>query len=117
MVKIMEQNEEMTLSTQEVKDAISEVITEMRTKHEEARMKSPTGELKRNPFDNLDERGLMSSEYIVKEWDNIQAKKSSHSSSERRLLSQIVWLGLRKAAIKKARDCENNNNSKTEENE
>ena len=96
----MEQNEEMKLSTQEVKDAISEVIIEMRTQHEEARMKSPTGMLKRNPFDNLDERGLM----------------TSHSSSERKLLSQIVWLGLRKAAIKKAKDCEYNN-SKTEENE
>lgn len=113
----MEQNEEMKLSTQEVKDAISEVIIEMRTQHEEARMKSLTGMLKRNPFDNLDERDLMTSDYIVSEWDNIQAKKSSHSSSERRLLSQIVWLGLRKAAIKKARDYENSDNSKTEENE
>lgn len=112
----MEQNEEMKLSTQEVKDAISEVIIEMRTQHEEARMKSPTGMLKRNPFDNLDERDLMTSDYIVSEWDNIQAKKSSHSSSERKLLSQIVWLGLRKAAIKKAKDCEYNN-SKIEENE
>ena len=53
----MEQNEEMKLSTEEVKEAISEVIVEMGEKHEEARYNSPSGALKRNPFDNLDERG------------------------------------------------------------
>lgn len=60
--------------------------------------------MKRNPFVNLDEKGILNPDAIVKEWDLIQAKKSSLSSGERNTVKQIVMIAFRNAAIKKAKD-------------
>lgn len=60
--------------------------------------------MKRNPFVNLDEKGILNPDAIVKEWDLIQAKKSSLSSGERKTVQQIVLIAFRNAAIKKAKD-------------
>lgn len=51
---------------------------------------------------SLDEKGMLNADSLVAEYDVIQAKKSTLSSGERQVIQQIVWAGLRKAAIKKA---------------
>lgn len=101
-------NQEMGLTTEEVKSAISEVIDEINDNRRKVRMAS-NGELKRNPYVNLEEKGILTPDNIVKEWDAIQAYKSSLSSNQRKLVQQIVWAALRKAAIKKATECASKN--------
>lgn len=101
------QNQEKgLLTTEEVKAQIAEVIANAKENREKVRLASKSGELKRNPFVNLDEKGILNSDAIVKEWDLIQAKKSSLSSGERQVIQQIVWMALRKAALKKAQEKE-----------
>ena len=100
------QNQEHGLTTEEVKAQIAEVIANAKENREEVRLASKSGELKRNPFVNLDEKGILNPDAIVKEWDLIQAKKSSLSSGERQVIQQIVWMALRKAALKKAQEKE-----------
>lgn len=98
------QNEEQGLTTEEVKAQIAEVIANAKENREKVRLASKSGELKRNPFVNLDEKGILNPDAIVKEWDLIQAKKSSLSSGERNTVQQIVLIAFRNAAIKKAKD-------------
>ena len=100
------QNQEQGLTTEEVKAQIAEVIANAKENREKVRLASKSGELKRNPFVNLDEKGILNPDAIVKEWDLIQAKKSSLSSGERQVIQQIVWMALRKAALKKAQEKE-----------
>ena len=100
------QNQEHGLTTEEVKAQIAEVIANAKENREKVRLASKSGELKRNPFVNLDEKGILNPDAIVKEWDLIQAKKSSLSSGERQVIQQIVWMALRKAALKKAQEKE-----------
>lgn len=100
------QNQEQGLTTEEVKAQIAEVIANAKENREKVRLASKSGELKRSPFVNLDEKGILNPDAIVKEWDLIQAKKSSLSSGERQVIQQIVWLALRKAALKKAQEKE-----------
>lgn len=99
----MEENKATNeLTSEEVKLQINEVLDEIKKKREEIRLASKSGELKRSPFMSLDEKGMLNADSLVSEYDIIQAKKSSLSSGERQLVQQIVWAGLRKAAIKKA---------------
>lgn len=91
------QNYEQKLSTEEVKAEIAEVISEVKENREKVRLASKSGELKRNPFVNLDEKGILNPDALVKEWDLIQAKKSSLSSGERTVVQQIVWMAFKKA--------------------
>lgn len=98
------QNQEQGLTTEEVKAQIAEVIANAKESREKVRLASKSGELKRNPFVNLDEKGILNPDAIVKEWDLIQAKKSSLSSGERNTVQQIVLIAFRNAAIKKAKD-------------
>lgn len=100
------QNQEHGLTTEEVKAQIAEVIANAKENREKVRLASKSGELKRNPFVNLDEKGILNPDAIVKEWDLIQAKKSSLSSGERQVIQQVVWMALRKAALKKAQEKE-----------
>ena len=100
------QNQEQGLTTEEVKAQIAEVIANAKENREKVRLASKSGELKRNPFVNLDEKGILNPDALVKEWDLIQAKKSSLSSGERQVIQQIVWMALRKAALKKAQEKE-----------
>ena len=100
------QNQEQGLTTEEVKAQIAEVIANAKENREKVRLASKSGELKRNPFVNLDEKGILNPDAIVKEWDLILAKKSSLSSGERQVIQQIVWMALRKAALKKAQEKE-----------
>lgn len=109
------QNEEKNLTTEEVKLAITDVISEIMEARKAARLASKSGELKRNPFQNLDEDGVLTADNIVKEWDAIQNKQSSLSSGKRQVVQHIVYMALRKAAIKKARENkENTNHSKSQ---
>ena len=101
-----EKNQEQGLTTEEVKAQIAEVIANAKENREKVRKESKSGELKRNPFVNLDEKGILNPDAIVKEWDLIQAKKSSLSSGESQVIQQIVWMALRKAALKKAQEKE-----------
>ena len=101
-----EKNQEQGLTTEEVKAQIAEVIANAKENREKVRLASKSGELKRNPFVNLDEKGILNPDAIVKEWDLIQAKKSSLSSGESQVIQQIVWMALRKAALKKAQEKE-----------
>lgn len=103
------QNYEQKLSTEEVKAEIAEVISEVKENREKVRLASKSGELKRNPFVNLDEKGILNPDALVKEWDLIQAKKSSLSSGERTVVQQIVWMAFKKAAIKKATEAASKN--------
>lgn len=98
------QNQEQGLTTEEVKAQIAEVIANAKENREKVRLASKSGELKRNPFVNLDEKCILNPDAIVKEWDLIQAKKSSLSSGERNTVQQIVLIAFRNAAIKKAKD-------------
>ena len=100
------QNQEQGLTTEEVKAQIAEVIANAKENREKVRLASKSGELKRNPFVNLDEKGILNPDAIVKEWDLIQAKKSSLSSGELQVIQLIVWMAHRKAALKKAQEKE-----------
>lgn len=95
-------NDEQKLSAEEVKAEIVEVISEVKENREKVRLASKSGELKRTPFVNLDEKGILYPDALIKEWDLIQAKESSLSSGERTVVQQIVWIAFKKAAIKKA---------------
>lgn len=92
------------LSTEEVKLCIEEVISQVKENREKVRLASKSGELKRNAFVNLDEKGILNPDAIVREWDLIQERKSSLSSNQRNVVKQIVVMALQKAAIKKARE-------------
>lgn len=99
----MEENKTTNeLTSKEVKLQINEVLDEIKKRREEVRLASKSGELKRSPFMSLDEKGMLNADSLVAEYDVIQAKKSTLSSGERQVIQQIVWAGLRKAAIKKA---------------
>lgn len=99
----MEENKTTNeLTSEEVKLQINEVLDEIKKRREEVRLVSKSGELKRSPFMSLDEKGMLNADSLVAEYDVIQAKKSTLSSGERQVIQQIVWAGLRKAAIKKA---------------
>lgn len=101
----MEENKiNQELTTEEVKLQITEIIEEAKKSREAARLVSKSGELKRNPFQSLDEKGMLNADSLVSEFDVIQAKKSTLSSGERQVIQQIVWMALRKAALKKAQE-------------
>ena len=57
-----------------MKAQIAEVIANAKENREKVRKESKSGELKRNPFVNLDEKGILNPDAIVKEWDLVQAK-------------------------------------------
>ena len=61
------QNQEQGLTTEEVKAQIAEVIANAKENREKVRKESKSGELKRNPFVNLDEKGILNPDAIVKD--------------------------------------------------
>lgn len=83
----MEENKiNQELTTEEVKLQITEIIEEAKKSREVARLASKSGELKRNPFQSLDEKGMLNADSLVSEFDVIQAKKSTLSSGERQVI-------------------------------
>lgn len=107
------QGEEQKLTTEEVKLAISEVISEVRKKQKE--VTEAGGELKRSHFVNLDEKGFLTPDNIVREWDAIQEKKSSLCSNQRGCVQMIVYDALRRAAVKRAKQIEAQSRGQKEE--
>lgn len=93
-----EKKQDDGLTMEEAKSAIREVIRKIRRIRRETVMTSDGCTLKRDPFTNLDEKGILTPDNIVKEFNNIQAKASKLSSSERKFVQQIFWVALRKAA-------------------
>ena len=70
---------------------------------EKSRMVAEAGSkhgLKRNPYQTLKEKGLMNPDFILSEFDKIQAKASSLSSGERDVISKIMMMALHNAAVK-----------------
>ena len=57
--------------------------------------------LKRSPFQSLDEKGLLTPDFIASEFALIQQKKSSLSAGERSVINQIAYLAIREASERK----------------
>lgn len=92
-------NEQRELGRDEVYAEVQEVINNV----EKARMVAEGGAkngLKRNPYQTLKERGLMNPDFILSEFDKIQAKASTLSSGERDVISKIMMMALHNAAVK-----------------
>ena len=92
-------NEQRELGRDEVFAEVKEVIESV----EKSRMVAEAGSkhgLKRNPYQTLKEKGLMNPDFILSEFDKIQAKASSLSSGERDVISKIMMMALHNAAVK-----------------
>ena len=100
-----EQNEKDL--TKEVRLVISEINAKR------SKITAAGKELKRSPFGNLKERGLMEAEFLIEEFDRIQNKQSSLPSGERKVISEIVMVAFSRLMAKRAQDEEQN--SKEEE--
>lgn len=88
---------EKKMSREEVHVALGTVIKELRKSREEAAKASKNG-LKRNPFDTLEDKGLMNAYDIMDEFYKIQAKASQLSSNERRIINKIMLMALYRVA-------------------
>lgn len=92
-------NEQRELGRDEVFAEVKEVIESV----EKSRMLAEAGSkhgLKRNPYQTLKEKGLMNPDFILSEFDKIQAKASTLSSGERDVISKIMMMALHNAAVK-----------------
>lgn len=92
-------NEQRELGRDEVFAEVKEVIENV----EKSRMVAEAGSkygLKRNPYQTLKEKGLMNPDFILSEFDKIQAKASTLSSGERDVISKIMMMALHNAAVK-----------------
>lgn len=92
-------NEQKELGRDEVFAEVKEVIESV----EKSRMVAEAGSkygLKRNPYQTLKEKGLMNPDFILSEFDKIQAKASNLSSGERDVISKIMMMALHNAAVK-----------------
>ena len=92
-------NEQRELGRDEVFAEVKEVIESV----EKSRMVAEAGSkhgLKRNPYQTLKEKGLMNPDFILSEFDKIQAKASNLSSGERDVISKIMMMALHNAAVK-----------------
>lgn len=72
-----------------------------------------SGELKRTPFDRLDEMGILNPDRLIEEWKAIQERKSSLSSDLRKAVNGIFLTALTNRAYQKAEEAQreiNNNN-------
>ena len=92
-------NEQRELGRDEVFAEIKEVIESVEKSREVAEAGSKYG-LKRNPYQTLKEKGLMNPDFIISEFDEIQAKASNLSSGERDVISKIMMMALHNAAVK-----------------
>lgn len=95
-------NEQRELGRDEVFAEVKEVIESV----EKSRMVAEAGSkhgLKRNPYQTLKEKGLMNPDFILSEFDKIQAKASNLSSGERGVISKIMMMALHNAAVKEYR--------------
>lgn len=75
------------------------------------------GNLKRTPFEALEDKGLMNPDSIFLEFQKITNKESSLSASERRLIENIAFEALQKVIltdINKIREEETNRDKDTE---
>lgn len=92
-------NEQRELGRDEVFAEVKEVIESVEKSREVAEAGSKYG-LKRNPYQTLKEKGLMNPDFILSEFDKIQAKASNLSSGERDVISKIMMMALHNAAVK-----------------
>lgn len=107
-------NDEYKLSREDVFPAVKEVIEEVKRSRNVADAAAKNG-LKRNPFQSLEEKGLMNADYIISEFDKIQVKKSSHPSGERDVITKIMNMALYKVDTAKYDEIENEAKQKAEE--
>lgn len=78
--------------------------------------------LKSTPYLSLRRRGLITVDYLIEEFDRIQDRTSRHSSNERRCIINLVMTAIHNAAVKQAKEQEDNeknanDNDKTAEEE
>lgn len=107
-------NDEYKLSREDVFPAVEKVIQDVRRSRDAAEAASANG-LKRNPFQSLDEGGLMNADYIISEFDKIQVKQSSHPKGERDVITKIMNMALYEVATAKYEEIENEAKQKAEE--
>ena len=107
-------NEQRELGRDEVFAEVKEVIESV----EKSRMVAEAGSkhgLKRNPYQTLKEKGLMNPDFILSEFDKIQAKASNLSSGERDVISKIMMMALHNAAVKEYEKINENEKKESEE--
>lgn len=92
-------NEQRELGRDEVFAEIKEVIESVEKSRQIAEAGATNG-LKRNPYQTLKEKGLMNPDFVISEFDKIQAKASNLSSGERDVISKIMMMALHNAAVK-----------------
>ena len=92
-------NEQRELGRDEVFAEVKEVIENVEKSRKVAELGSKYG-LKRNPYQTLNEKGLMNPDFIMSEFDKIQVKASNLSSGERDVISKIMMMALHNAAVK-----------------
>lgn len=91
--------EQRELQRDEVRSALSEVIKKVKEARSKAAKAAPHG-LKRDPFITLTEKGMMDEDFIIDEFDKIQAKASSLPSGERDVIKKLMTMALHDAAVK-----------------
>lgn len=88
---------------QNEKDLTNEVrlvISEINAKR--SKITATGKELKRSPFGTLKERGLMTADFLMQEFERIQNKQSSLPSGERKVISEIVMAAFGRLMTKRA---------------
>lgn len=88
---------------QNEKDLTNEVrlvISEINAKR--SKITATGKELKRSPFGTLKERGLMTADFLMQEFERIQNKQSSLPSCERKIISEIVMNAFSRLMLKRA---------------
>lgn len=77
-----------------LKKEIGKVAEKIRTKRQTLLFGLP-GRLKRDAFDRLEEKGMLTPDRLVSEWDLIQEKKSRLSANERDCVMFLCIEGMR----------------------
>ncbi len=111
-----EQNEQRELGRDEVFAAVEKVIKNVDDSRKVAEIGSKYG-LKRNPYQTLKEKGMMNPDFIMSEFDKIQAKASTLSSGERDVIKKIMFMALHNAAVEAYKEINENEKKESEESE
>ena len=111
-----EQNEQRELGRDEVFAAVEKVIKNVDDSRKVAEKGSKYG-LKRNPYQTLKEKGMMNPDFIMSEFDKIQAKASTLSSGERDVINKIMFMALHNAAVEAYKEINENEKKESEESE
>lgn len=109
-------NEQRELGRDEVFAEVKEVIENVEKSRKVAELGSKYG-LKRNPYQTLKEKGLMNPDFILSEFDKIQAKASNLSSGERDVISKIMMMALHNTAVKAYKEINENEKKESKESE